>query len=138
MPAGTGGGATLAPKPACAASGTSGFSNRCTTLPVASATVNEVGVAPVAGNDAGQTIWGTPVTLSTFGNDTDADGKADERKVLLRGFGIQDSHTMAHNLMWLPDGSIFTAQGVLDARHSVEMRSAAAAASGASSTLAIR
>ncbi len=46
--------------------------------------------------------------------DTDADGKADERKVLLRGFGIQDSHTMAHQLMWLPDGSIFTTQGVLD------------------------
>lgn len=46
--------------------------------------------------------------------DTDGDGKADERKVLLKGFGIQDSHTMAHQLMWLPDGSIFTAQGVLD------------------------
>ncbi len=46
--------------------------------------------------------------------DTDGDGKADERKVLLSGFGIQDSHTMAHQLMWLPDGSIFTVQGVLD------------------------
>ena len=46
--------------------------------------------------------------------DTNGDGKADERKVLLKGFGIQDSHTMAHHLMWLPDGSIFTAQGVLD------------------------
>ena len=46
--------------------------------------------------------------------DTDGDGKADERKVLLKGFGIQDSHTMVHQLMWLPDGSVFTAQGVLD------------------------
>ena len=46
--------------------------------------------------------------------DTDGDGRTDQRQVLLRGFGIQDSHTMAHNLMWLPDGSIFTAQGVLD------------------------
>ena len=46
--------------------------------------------------------------------DTDGDGKADAREVLLKGFGIQDSHTMAHHLMWLPDGSIFTAQGVLD------------------------
>lgn len=46
--------------------------------------------------------------------DTDGDGKADERKVLLKGFGIQDSHTMAHQLMWLPNGSIFNTQGVLD------------------------
>lgn len=46
--------------------------------------------------------------------DRDGDGKADERRVLLKGFGIQDSHTLAHQLMWRPDGSIFTAQGVLD------------------------
>jgi putative membrane-bound dehydrogenase-like protein len=46
--------------------------------------------------------------------DTDGDGRADERRVLLRGFGVQDSHTMAHQLMWLPDGSILTVQGVLD------------------------
>lgn len=46
--------------------------------------------------------------------DTDGDGRADRRDVLLRGFGVQDSHTMAHQLMWLPDGSVLTVQGVLD------------------------
>lgn len=46
--------------------------------------------------------------------DTDGDGRADDRTVLLRGFGIQDSHTMAHQLLWLPDGSLLTVQGVLD------------------------
>ena len=46
--------------------------------------------------------------------DTDGDGKSDRRETLLSGFGVQDSHTMAHQLMWLPDGSIFAAQGVLN------------------------
>jgi hypothetical protein len=45
--------------------------------------------------------------------DHDGDGRADDRTALLRGFGVQDSHTMAHQFMWLPDGSVLTIQGVL-------------------------
>jgi putative membrane-bound dehydrogenase-like protein len=45
--------------------------------------------------------------------DRDGDGREDERTVLLRGFGVQDSHTMAHQFMWLPDASVLTIQGVL-------------------------
>jgi putative membrane-bound dehydrogenase-like protein len=45
--------------------------------------------------------------------DRDGDGRADDRTTLLRGFGVQDSHTMTHQFMWLPDGSVLTIQGVL-------------------------
>src|SRR5688572_18911345 len=36
--------------------------------------------------------------------DTDNDVKADVRKVVLSGFGTEDTHHMIHNLRWAPDG----------------------------------
>src|SRR5688500_18479809 len=34
-------------------------------------------------------------------DDTDGDGRADQRKVLLRGFGVQDTHTLPHQIVHL-------------------------------------
>ncbi len=46
--------------------------------------------------------------------DTDGDGKADSRKVLLHGFGVQDTHTLPHQLFQMPGGRIVYSQGVLN------------------------
>ncbi len=46
--------------------------------------------------------------------DTDGDGKADRRSVLLHGFGTQDTHTMAHQLEFAPGNWIAFSQGVLN------------------------
>lgn len=46
--------------------------------------------------------------------DTDGDGAADERTVLLKGFGVQDTHTLPHQLVRLPGGRIGFSQGVLN------------------------
>ncbi|MFT5129704.1 MAG: hypothetical protein ACI8W8_003332, partial [Rhodothermales bacterium] len=48
-----------------------------------------------------------------FMDDTDGDGKTDERQVLLSGLGVQDTHTTAHQLMHAPGGWITFSQGVL-------------------------
>lgn len=47
-------------------------------------------------------------------DDTDRDGRADKREVLLRGFGIEDSHLMPHRFLRGPDGWIYTAQGAFN------------------------
>ncbi len=46
--------------------------------------------------------------------DTDGDGKADQRKVLIKGFGVQDTHTLPHQLVRMPGGRIGFSQGVLN------------------------
>jgi putative membrane-bound dehydrogenase-like protein len=49
-----------------------------------------------------------------FLEDTDHDGKADKRTVLLKDFGVQDTHTLPHQLVRLPGGRIGFSQGVLN------------------------
>lgn len=49
-----------------------------------------------------------------FLEDTDGDGKADTRKQLIKGFGVQDTHTLPHQLVRLPGGKIGFSQGVLN------------------------
>lgn len=46
--------------------------------------------------------------------DTDGDGKADARRVLASGFGVQDTHTMPHQLEHYPGNWIVFSQGVLN------------------------
>lgn len=46
-----------------------------------------------------------------FLKDTDGDGKADSRKKLVTGFGIQDTHTTVHQLTRTPGGWINFSQG---------------------------
>lgn len=46
--------------------------------------------------------------------DTDEDGKADGYKVVLEGFGIQDSHLFPHQFTRAPGGWIYLAQGLFN------------------------
>ncbi|MFT5409808.1 MAG: putative membrane-bound dehydrogenase-like protein, partial [Verrucomicrobiales bacterium] len=49
-----------------------------------------------------------------FLRDGDQDGSADGRRVLLKGFGVQDTHTLPHQLVRVPGGRIAFSQGVLN------------------------
>ena len=49
--------------------------------------------------------------------DTNHDGRADVRKVLLSGFGTQDTHHTLHGLTWGPDGWLYLLQGYYIATH---------------------
>jgi putative heme-binding domain-containing protein len=44
--------------------------------------------------------------------DTDGDGKADTKRVLLSGFGTEDTHHIVHTLKWGPDGRLYFNQSV--------------------------
>ncbi|MBI3852175.1 MAG: c-type cytochrome [Verrucomicrobia bacterium] len=49
-----------------------------------------------------------------FLRDTDGDGKADKKELLLTGFGIQDSHLMPHGFVRGPGNWIYLAQGAFN------------------------
>ncbi len=49
-----------------------------------------------------------------FLRDTDGDGKADQREVLLSGFGVQDSHLFPHQFTRAPFGWFWLAQGAFN------------------------
>ncbi len=46
--------------------------------------------------------------------DSDSDGTADQRQVVLEGFGIQDSHLMPHRMIRGPGGWIYVMQGAFN------------------------
>ena len=46
--------------------------------------------------------------------DTDADGTADSREVVLEGFGVQDSHLMPHRMLRGPGEWIYVMQGAFN------------------------
>ena len=46
-----------------------------------------------------------------FLRDTDGDGKADERRVVLHGFGTEDSHHAIHAFTWGPGGDLYFQEG---------------------------
>jgi len=49
-----------------------------------------------------------------FLSDTDGDGKADKREVMLTGFGVQDSHLFPHQFTRAPGNWIWFAQGAFN------------------------
>jgi len=44
--------------------------------------------------------------------DVDGDGRADERRVILSGFGTEDTHHILHTLRWGPDGMLYFNQSI--------------------------
>jgi putative heme-binding domain-containing protein len=44
--------------------------------------------------------------------DVDGDGKADEKRSVLSGFGTEDTHHMVHTLRWGPDGQLYFNQSI--------------------------
>lgn len=44
--------------------------------------------------------------------DTNGDGRADARRVVLSGFGTEDTHHLLHTLRWGPDGWIYMNQSI--------------------------
>jgi putative heme-binding domain-containing protein len=44
--------------------------------------------------------------------DTDNDGKADKKRIVLSGFGTEDTHHILHTLHWGPDGRLYFNQSV--------------------------
>jgi len=44
--------------------------------------------------------------------DTDGDGRADARRVVLSGFGTEDTHHILHTLRWGPDGMLYFNQSI--------------------------
>jgi putative heme-binding domain-containing protein len=49
--------------------------------------------------------------------DTDGDGRADQRRVVLSGFGTEDTHHNLHTLRWGPDGRLYMNQSVYTHSH---------------------
>ena len=44
--------------------------------------------------------------------DTDGDGKADQERVVLSGFGTEDTHHILHTLRWGPEGLLYFNQSI--------------------------
>jgi len=44
--------------------------------------------------------------------DTNGDGKADQKRVVLSGFGTEDTHHIVHTFRWGPDGSLYFNQSI--------------------------
>ena len=59
--------------------------------------------------DGGVYIAQQPTLM--FMKDTSGDGKADERRILLHGFGTEDSHHSIHAWQWGPDGALYFQEG---------------------------
>ena len=45
-------------------------------------------------------------------SDTDGDGKADHKRVVLSGFGTEDTHHIVHTFRWGPDAAIYFNQSI--------------------------
>lgn len=48
----------------------------------------------------------------TFLKDTNGDGKADLRRIVLSGFGTEDSHHSLHDFVWSPDGDLIFRESI--------------------------
>jgi putative heme-binding domain-containing protein len=66
------------------------------------------GVIP---DDAGGCYVAASTELLHF-KDTDGDLKADEKRIVLSGFGTEDTHHLLHTLRWGPDGCLYMNQSI--------------------------
>ncbi len=44
--------------------------------------------------------------------DTDGDGRADRKRIVMSGFGTEDTHHIVHTLRWGPDGRLYFNQSI--------------------------
>ncbi|MDB6150460.1 MAG: Membrane-bound dehydrogenase domain protein, partial [Chthoniobacter sp.] len=66
--------------------------------------------APLAVNTSAAYIGeGSKLWLMT---DTDGDGRADKKEIVLRGFGTGDNHQNINSFRWSPGGELFFSQGL--------------------------
>lgn len=70
-----------------------------------------LGILPWGPGDACYTLHGHDLLLLT---DSDGDGSADQREVILTGFGVQDSHLFPHQFTRAPGDWIWMAQGLFN------------------------
>ncbi len=66
------------------------------------------GVVP---DGSGGAYVGASTELLHF-SDTNGDGRADKRRVVLSGFGTEDTHHLVHTLRWGPDGCLYFNQSI--------------------------
>ncbi len=69
-------------------------------------------VAPVERADGKLEAYVGASTDLLLLSDTDGDGKADSRRVVLSGFGIEDTHHTVHTLYWGHDGRLYFNQSI--------------------------
>lgn len=70
-----------------------------------------LGILPWGEGDSAYVLHGPDLLLLT---DTNDDGKADKREVILTGFGVQDSHLFPHQFTRAPGDWIWMAQGLFN------------------------
>lgn len=70
------------------------------------------GIEPELGPGASQSAYVGASTELLLLTDRDGDGKADERRVVLSGFGTEDTHHTVHTLRWGVDGRLYFSQSI--------------------------
>ncbi|MEP4079445.1 PVC-type heme-binding CxxCH protein [Haloferula sp.] len=70
-----------------------------------------LGILPWGNGDSAYVLNGPDLFLLT---DTNNDGKADKREIILTGFGVQDSHLFPHQFTRAPGDWIWMAQGLFN------------------------
>jgi putative heme-binding domain-containing protein len=70
------------------------------------------GLEPELGPGAAQSAYVGASTELLQLTDTDGDGKADQRRVVLSGFGTEDTHHTIHSLHWGVDGRLYFSQSI--------------------------
>ncbi len=64
------------------------------------------GVVPASTPEGHDACYVGQSTELLYFEDTDGDGKADKKRVVLSGFGTEDTHHIVHTLKWTPDGRL--------------------------------
>lgn len=59
-------------------------------------------------------VWVANAPDILFLQDTDGDGKADKKEVIVTGFGRIDTHELPNSLTWGPDGYLYGLNGVFN------------------------
>lgn len=72
----------------------------------------EAAVLGFGSEDKGAGCYVANSTELLFLRDTDGDGRADQRHVLLSGFGTEDTHHIIHTFRGGPDGTLFFNQSI--------------------------